>query len=514
MTEATVFRGGPIFTGLRYVDSVLVEGGRVVVSGTTAEVQRSAPTGAERVELDGRAAVPGLVDAHMHLLETARQNDGVSLDGVGSVEELAERARGWARSHPTGPIFGRGWDQERWAGRQFPTRAEFDRVSRDRPVLLRRICDHIALANSLALELGGIDSDSADPPHGRIGRSSDGSPNGLLYDRAIDQVADRLDELRVETPGGLGPVFRMVLRAGITRLGTLHAGPRELRLLQAWTTTEPLPLAVHAYVGDRWLSEASEWGRGPSVTGLHVDGIKTFLDGSFGARTAWLDEPYRDDPENRGSTLWSERDLTELLERVDALGLTWAVHAIGDAAVGRAVAVLRSHPPRKRPRLEHVALTPPARIAELGQLRPHLVVQPSFLLTDDWLRDRIGDRVRWTYAFRSLLENGHALAGSSDAPAAPLDPWPAIRAAVHRPEPFIALPPPRSEGISPEAALTLYTRNAGEVLSAPGAGTLEAGSPGDLVELAGPALDRVVDGAPQPVRRVWRAGRLVRLGTR
>ncbi len=238
-------------------------------------------------------------------------------------------------------------------------------------------------------------------------------------------------------------------------------------------------------------------------------GTKQYTDGAFGPHTAWLTDPYADRPDTSGDSTASGKEIAQAVRTTLDLGLVPALHAIGDRAVGVAVRALDGiEPAPGAARIEHASLVPPALYPLLDRVRPTLVVQPGFVWSDGWLGERLGpDRARHAYPFRTLLERGHALVGSSDSPFDVLDPWRGLAAAVHRTDPGgrSANPDP-TENLTPEQAFQLYTANAGPGLGEADLGSLELGSRADLVVLKAPDLPRAIGWGSSCVRSTWMGG--------
>jgi predicted amidohydrolase YtcJ len=509
VTEATLWVGGRVFTGRRYVEALLVEDGRVAAAGTLDATRRVAPTGAERQELGGALVVPGLVDAHLHLGELARE--GPDLVSARSLDALLERIGVWSTEHPSGPIVGRGWSEE-WLGLgRLPNAADLDRLSTDRPVVLYHASGHAAWLNRRALELEGLSARLSSFPAAMVPRGSDGAPVGLLLEDAVGPLARALEEATAPPLEAFARTVRGLASLGLTRVGTMSTGPREAEALRSLDRAGKLSLTVRAYPRLVRLGDFPERLLAHRSARLAFVGVKAFLDGAFGPRTAWLSEPYADASDRSGIALGDPTTLAEALRAAEARGFPPALHAIGDAAVDRAVRLLAEHGEKAGPpaRIEHVALTPPGTLGRLDRVRPALVVQPGFVWSDRWLRDRLGpERVRWAYRFRTLLDLGHLVAGSSDAPYDPVDPWRGIRAAVDRRDPLGASANPLpSEALSPEEAVSLYTVRAAAALGDPSEGSLEPGSSGDLVVLGAPHLRGAMRAPGPPVRETWIGGR-------
>jgi predicted amidohydrolase YtcJ len=517
VTDATVFDDGRVFTGLRYVESVLIESGRVVAVGTTEEVRRLTPTGAERRPLDGRLVLPGLIDAHVHLAELTRRREGLDLGRVGSIEELVAAVRAWAAAHPQGPIVGSGWDPERSSSRAWPTRADLDRAESERPVFISHASGHAGVANSAALAHIGVGRDTADPPGGRLGRGADGRPNGQLFESALAEFVGRPGDLPLPDAASLGRTIDWCASLGLTTLGAMSVTPEEAALYREMESRGALPVRVRGYLhARRWRDAVLSSPRSSARSGQYATiGVKAFADGAFGTRTAWLDAPYSDDPGNSGMSVTGVEELAGLAAAAGERGLAPAIHAIGDRAVATALDALgRPRGETRAPaRIEHASLTPPSVWIEMDRVRPVLVVQPGFIWSDHWLSSRLGpERARWAYVFRTLGGHGLIVAGSSDAPYDPADPWRGIRAAVHRTDPSGRSANPRGdEALSPERAVQLYTANGGVALGEPGLGTLEAGAPADLLVMGVPSLEEAVAAGSATVRETWSGGR--RIGT-
>ncbi|HTP54407.1 MAG TPA: amidohydrolase [Thermoplasmata archaeon] len=507
MSGAVLWTGGRVFTGARYVESLLIEDGRVIGAGPLDALRRLAPTGTEHRDLEGRLVLPGLIDPHLHLTEIARVRDGLDLSGTRSLEELVSAVALWGASHPSGPIVGRGWDPERWSGRTWPDAFALDRAVRDRPVVLYHVSGHAAVVNGAALEEIGVTAAGSTRSDPTIGQYSDGRPNGLLFEDALRPLAGIARAAAPVGPDQLAATLAEISRGGITAVGSMGASPDEVGALEALESGGRLGLTVRAYV--RLSDRAIGGNRRPSsaVGRFRIAGVKAYVDGAFGTRTAWLAEPYADSPGSSGLAVGEEATLAAELSEAADLGLAPALHAIGDRAAERAVRLLEPLRGRTRapPRIEHAALLPPGLYAALDRVRPTLVVQPGFVWSDGWLADRLGAiRARTAYRFRTLFDRGVLLAASSDAPFDPVDPWRGIRAAVRRrgPSGRSANPDP-GEALTAEAAVYLYSAGAAGALGLEDRGRLEPGSAADLVVLSCPDLIRALDGAVSPVEETW-----------
>ncbi|MCI4367827.1 MAG: amidohydrolase, partial [Thermoplasmata archaeon] len=461
-------------------------------------------TGAERVDLGGRLVVPAVLDAHLHVTESALRPAGVDLRGARNFPEIAERVRGRSGELGTGPVWGGGWDQDRLTERRMPSRKDLDAWLPDRPLMLSRVCEHVAVVNSVALELLGVDRTTEPIPGGTVDLDAGGEPTGILRERALRHLGKFPFPSLSDRPE-LGE--RFLARAaslGIAAFAGLRAGPQEVEWMRERLRGpggEGGP-RYRAFGGAGHPGEIEAWARVRRAGSPSVVGIKLFADGSFGARGAWLEAPYADVPEESGAPVQPPEDWDELIRTADALGLRVAAHALGDRGMRRVIEAFEAVRPIIRPRIEHGGLVPDALLPRLSRISADVVVQPGFRTSDTWLADRLGEaRVRSAYRFASFRRRGIRLAGSSDAPVESLDPIDGIRSAVAV-QGF-------GESLGPTEALELYTRGAAEVLEFPDLGHLEVGACASLVALPGRDLGGIPDLGPGAIRSVWLDGRPV-----
>jgi predicted amidohydrolase YtcJ len=513
MSEPTLWTDARVFSGRRYAEALLIDQGVVAAVGSEAEVRRAAPTGTNVVSLHGRLVLPGLWDSHLHVGDLARYREGLDVSSTTDLEDLLAKLRDWAAAHPTGPVVGRGLDVERSLRGRWPTRADLDRTVDDRPVVVFHTSGHAAVANRTALETAGIWSGTVGVLGDRVGRAADGELSGVVYEEALRWLGPVAST--PADPESLVRTLRFVASQGLTTIVSMNVPPEEAVLFRTLATEGRLPVRVRLFVRMLRLREFRTTDLAPAgPAGMFaVTGAKGFVDGAFGTRTALLSEPYSDAPETRGLAVEPDVTLREALADTRARGLVPALHAIGDAGVLRAASLLSPYvrdggPP---PRIEHAALTPPPVLAALDPAGPALVVQPGFVWSDFWLQERLGpDRARWAYAFRTLVDRGHLVAGSSDAPYDPVDPWRGLSAVTERRDELgrSANPDPH-EGLGFEEAVCLYTGNAAAVLGEPALGSLEAGANADLVILEATSLREAFRRGARSVRETWVGGRRV-----
>jgi predicted amidohydrolase YtcJ len=504
MADARVWHNGRIFTGRRVVERLVADGARIVAAGPGGPGGPEVPTGADRIDLHGRLVVPAFLDAHLHLTESALRAAGIELRGTRNFGEIAERVRRGAREPGHGPVWGGGWDQDRLAERRVPTRTDLDAWLPDRPLLLSRICEHVAVVNSAALEILRVDRSTPDVPGGTIDRDREGGPTGVFREGALRHLR-RFPFPHLAQRPELGE--RFLARAaglGLAAVAGLRAEPEEVAWMREHGEGSSAPLGprYRAFGGAGRSGDIEAWDRTRRSGSTAIVGVKLFADGSFGARSAWLETPYSDAPGECGGPALLPGAWEEAVRLADAFGLRVAAHALGDRGIRTVLEAFETVRPTHRPRIEHLGLLPDGLLRRLSATGADVVVQPGFRTSDTWLEDRLGpERVRSVYPFASLRRRGIRLAGSSDAPVESLDPLAGIRSAAD-PRGF-------GEPLAPSEALDLYTRGSAAVLGFEDLGHLEVGASASLLALPATTLGDL-PGLPEATpRTVWLEGRPV-----
>jgi predicted amidohydrolase YtcJ len=411
-------------------ESIWWQGGRIRGVGSASAMEKAAPRDVPRWEAPDALVTPGFVDGHTHLAMWALNRRRVELAGLSTREEVIARV---AEAHPRdGWVVGQGWDANGWSSP--PHRLDLDRVQPG-PAYLDSLDVHAAWLNSAALAAAGISRDTPDPFAGRIVRDGNGDPTGLLLERAVELVAPHLP---VASPQALESALRDAQseahRLGITGIHDVES-KAVLEAFRGLDSSGDLRLRVlfHPPVGalPGLIADGARSGQGTQW--LTLGGVKMFLDGSLGSRTAWMLEPYAG-TRDRGMPLTAEPEARDAMTRAAAHGLATTVHAIGDAAVRRALDLLRAVPRASVPhRIEHFQCVHPSDLERAAGSGIVLSMQPAHLLTDIELVERHwGERGRGAYAFRSLLQRGASLVFGSDVPVASLDPRTGIHAALER----------------------------------------------------------------------------------
>ncbi len=425
------------------VEAFAVKEGKVVATGSTA-VLKGRFTAAKVIDLEGKTVVPGFIDSHAHLLSLGFARLTLDLSGVASTAEIAERVRRQVLRSQTGQwIRGRGWDQNLWPTKSFPTHRVLDAVAPEHPVYLERVDGHAIWVNARAMEIAGVTPETKDPRGGRIVRDERGHPTGVFIDDAIQLIARYLPPpSEHELDEALQTAIQECLSYGITTVHDMGVGLSELSHYIRAIDARRFPLRVYAAVdgpGDAWEYYLQ---RGPLIdygNRLTVRAIKIYMDGALGSRGAALIEPYSDDTTNRGLTLTSEEELQKIVEQ--ALDHTFQVctHAIGDRANNIVLNVYERATRKKnardhRLRVEHAQVLFPGDIPRFRQIGVLPSMQPTHCTSDMyWAEARLGpSRVRGAYAWASLLFTGTIIPGGSDFPVENPNPLWGIYAAVTR----------------------------------------------------------------------------------
>lgn len=452
MQAELIFTGGPVLSAhnrWRPAEALAVGGGRILAFGSNAEVMHTSGPGTRVVNLEGRPLIPGLIDAHLHMIWYARSLDLLPISGLPDLGAVRSAVAKQARNLPPGTwVVGRGWDQDRWAERREPTRHDLDEISPEHPVLLVRNCGHVAVANSLALKLAGIDRSTPDPAGGQIDRDpATGEPNGLVRELAVGLIHRAIPEVSRER---LATLLRQAvgeaLSYGITQVHTddlrSNLGFQEAEsLFRSVSTPESLPFRFTQMIPVTRLDEAGELGVRTAAGDpwYRYGQVKIFADGSLGGRTAALLEPYADKPSTKGMYIHPREEFIELVSKAHALGNQVGCHSIGDAAAELFIdAVSEAQQRHWRPDHRHRMIHCQILNEELIQrMRANLMVgdiQPVFIKSDGyWFAERVGaERARTSYAWKRMQDHGIPLCGGSDCPVEPLNIWYGIYCAVTR----------------------------------------------------------------------------------
>ena len=469
------------------------------------------------IDGDGRTLLPGLIDAHGHVMSLGFAALQLDLTGTKSLAELQARLKAYAEANPNARwILGRGWNQELWAEKRFPTAADLDAVVGNRPVWLGRVDGHAAVANSVALKAAGITADTKAPDGGRI-------ENGLFVDNAMNLVESKIPAPRPEDfDAALAKAQELMLSTGLTGAADMGTSPDDWAAMNRAGQSGKLSVRIMSYAGGGSAMKTinggkpSDWLYGDR---LHLGGIKLYDDGALGSRGAWLKQPYHDKPDTRGLQFNTDEQLLEQAREAASRGYQVAIHAIGDAANAQVISAYEKlgqlHKGDRRWRIEHFQIVDPADIPRLKPAGIIASMQPTHQTSDRLMAEaRLGpDRLKGAYAWQTIEKLGIPIAFGSDFPVESQNPFPGLSAAVSRQDvtgqPQGGWRP--EERVSFEQALAGFTRGAAYAGFAESRiGSLEAGKWADfiLVDRDISTVDPQVLAATQ-VLETWVGGKKV-----
>jgi predicted amidohydrolase YtcJ len=474
-----------------------------------------------RVDGRGRTMLPGLIDAHGHVMGLGFQALQLDLSETRSLEEAQAKIAAYSAANPSPRwIIGRGWNQEKWGLGRFPTAADIDKVVSGRPVWLERVDGHAGWANTAAMKEAGVTAASKSPQGGRIEMAGK-QPSGIFID-----AASQLVEKAVPPPlprmrdKALENAQRILLSHGITSVADMGTTSEDWMVIRRAGDNGFLNMRILSYAsGVEHLLAVAGTGQTPWLyeSKLRMVGVKLYSDGALGSRGAWLKQPYKDKPGEKGLAFLSDATLKNLMSRAAMDGFQVAVHAIGDAANAQLLEAIEelsgTYTGDRRWRVEHAQIVDPADLPRFGRNGIIASMQPVHQ-TSDWrmAEARMGlPRLGGAYAWRSMIANGAPLAFGSDFPVESPNPFHGLAVAISR-EDAQGQPP---GGWIPEQKVTMAQAFAGFTRDAAFAsfaedrlGTLEAGRMADFI-----FVDRdIFETPPQQIRETkvletWVGGR-------
>ncbi|HMT42414.1 MAG TPA: amidohydrolase family protein [Sphingorhabdus sp.] len=474
---------------------------------------------------DGRGLtmLPGLIDAHGHVMGLGFAALTLDLSGTNSLEEAQAAIKAYAAKYPERRwIVGRGWNQEKWGLGRFPTSADLDAVVADRPIWLERVDGHAGWANSKAMEIAGVTGATKSPAGGRI-EMAGAKPSGIFVDAASDLVAKHIPAPKpAERDLALAEAQKALLSVGVTSIADMGTTIEDWQSYRRAGDAGWLSIRIFGYAGgiDNMVAIA-----GPRPTPwlyddkLRLGGVKLYLDGALGSRGAWLKKPYADAPGQTGLSFLASAEIRNLMVRASMDGFQTAVHAIGDAAnadaIGAVEDLAETYAGDRRWRIEHVQIVDPADLPRLAKNGIIASMQPVHQTSDRLMAEaRLGpERLAGAYAWNSILKAGGKLAFGSDTPVEAPNPFAGIAAAMTREDaqgqPFGGWIP--AERVTREQALAGFTIGAAYAAFAEGkVGSLTPGHRADFILvdtdplLASPAQIRAAR-----VKETWLGGRPV-----
>lgn len=432
--------------------AVALDGTTILAVGDSAAIKKLAGPKTQIIDLAGKRVLPGFNDAHVHFLDGGGSLIGVQLGDVNSQDEFKKRVGDFAKTLPKGAWLRNGnWDHQRWSPAVLPTHQLIDEASGDHPALLWRLDGHMALANAQALKLAGVDKNTKDVPGGEIERDKDGNPTGILKDAATDLVEKVMPPLLAEEKDlAMEAAMKEAASHGVTSVQNMadtseDRGQADIfREFEKMERTGRLTVRIYEALSMRDWKTLSDAGVVAPFGGPHLrlGNLKAFADGALGSATAWMVAPFTDNPAKSGLAspdLLDPEHFYQTLQGADKAGLQLTIHAIGDRA-NKTILDLYARlskedgPADRRMRIEHVQHLDPADYPRFAQLGVIASMQPYHAIDDGrWAVRSLGpERIKSSYAWKSLLDAGAILAFGSDWPVAPLDPVMGIYAAATR----------------------------------------------------------------------------------
>ena len=432
VTNATVYTVDDSF-GM--AEAFVVKDGKILETGTSGSLsEKYKPT--ETFDANGNVVLPGLIDAHAHLLNLGVTLQQVNLVGTKSYGEVLDRVVEFQNEKQSEFILGRGWDQNDWEVKEFPTKKELDSLFPDTPVSLRRIDGHAMLCNSKALEMAGITAETSMPGGEVI--VENGEPTGVLIDAAMSPVSKIMPEEDSEFYAkAFTDAEDICFSHGLTTVNDAGLSREAIELLDSLQQTGEMKIRVYAMASnypenlDHFLTKGVV-----KTDRLNVRSIKVYADGALGSRGAALKAPYSDKADHFGLMITTSSQLDSLAERIAAAGYQMNTHAIGDSAN---VAVLRAYSKAlegkedARWKVEHAQVID---IPDFDYFSMNIIpsVQPTHATSDMyWAEDRVGaDRIKGAYAFKTLLNQAGIVALGTDFPVEKVNPMHTFYAAIAR----------------------------------------------------------------------------------
>ncbi len=464
---------------VRFAGLLIATDGKVERLTAKGEAEPLLLPGDYRLDAKGHTLLPGLIDAHGHVMELGASALRVDLRGTADLDEALAKVRAYAAANPTAKwIVGSGWNQVDWH-RGFPTAAELDRAVSDRPVYLARVDGHAGWANSVAMRAARVTAATPDPAGGRIERGPGRVPSGVFVDGAKSLIERHIPlPTPAEAEAALAKALGILASVGLTGVHDAGITPAQWNLYRRFGDEGRLTIRVTAMAGGMEAMDAiaplhpTPW---LYEDRLRLGTVKLFADGALGSRGAWLKAPYSDDPRNRGLQFQSDTVLKNRVSRANFLGFQVAVHAIGDAANAEVLDAYAdnraTYGDARRNRIEHAQIVDPADLPRFAQLHVIASMQPTHATSDKAMAaDRLGEaRLKGAYAWRTLIDSGARIAFGSDFPVEPPNPFFGLHAAVTRQDRTGAPP----GGWRPQEAVSLKEAFAGFTTGAAYAGFAE-----------------------------------------
>jgi len=425
-----------------FVEGIAVKDGKILAIGSNEKIKKFISPSTKVLDVKGKLVVPGFIDAHCHFASGGRSLTTLTFRGVNSIEKIQEMVAAKIKELPEGaPIFGSQYDHTLFPGEKWPTKEDLDKVSSNNPIIIRRVDGHSVWINSLALKQSGINKETKDPFGGEIKKDpKTGKPTGILKETAMDLIKIKSPQIQSTPEEDIKRALKHATELGLTGIHTASS-LQEVEIYKKLNQEEKLTLRVYAWLAvneiDEYLKKGIKQGQGNYMVKFGF--LKFFIDGTLGSGTALLFEPFSDEPDKTGLSLYEEEKFYDLVEKAHMNGFQIGVHAIGDKGVNwvlNAVEKAQKKHGKKglRHRIEHAQIIIPTDIKRFKELGVIASMQPTHCTTDmRFCEQRIGkERSKGAYIWRTLLDNGAKLAFGTDWPVEPLDPMRGLYSCVTR----------------------------------------------------------------------------------
>ena len=435
-------------------EAMAIQNGKIIAVGNSDSLRNVFQPG-ESLDVKGAFVYPGFIDAHTHFFRYALGLQTLDLTGTESWAQVIEKLKNFAEQNTNGWLIGRGWDQNDWKEKEFPTKEELDKLFPDRPVFLTRVDGHAAIANQEALDIGQVKA--GDRTEGGIIETKNGRLTGILIDNAVSRVGAKIpDPGRNEIQSALALGQNNCFAVGLTTVDDCGLDYPEVQLIDSLQNAGILKMRVYAMLSDNPVNYNYLFSKGKIKTNrLNVRSFKVYADGALGSRGACLLEPYHDRPRESGFLLRTLRHYDSVANLLSQKGYQMCTHAIGDSANRALLNIYAKYLKGKnnlRWRIEHAQVVDPGDLPLYGENNIISSVQPTHATSDMyWAADRLGPlRIRGAYAYRELLKQNGWITLGTDFPVEDISPFKTFFAASARED---ARGWPRG-GFQPENALT------------------------------------------------------------
>ncbi len=504
MSTQILFYNGKIWTPHGQKSWMLVENTEIKEIGDPPRPNLDTKS----IDLHQKLVLPGLMDAHLHVYYTGLMERYLQLERPKSIAELLNKLTDYIDQYEEkeGWVVGFGWDQDYMEDKRYPTRYDLDQIEKERPIILYRGCWHVSVVNSKALEILGITADTPDPEGGSIDRDENGKPTGILRETALEVITPYTEIKEKETKKQILEIMlQKCLSVGLTTVQT-----NDYKAWELYSELEEegkLPLRVYLVPSQEEILDNTFPSPQTRKGLLYVDRVKLFADGSLGGQTAALREPYVDTDEI-GQLIYSQKDLNEKVMIAKEKGYRLEVHGIGDLAAEYILNAFDAAGLTKadRPIITHCQVLGKDLIDRMKKMGVIASIQPPFVTTDSqWVEQKLGEteRLKYAYAWKTLIENGIYVAGGSDAPIESPAPLPGLHSAIFRHNPQGKVWK-SEECLTFNEALKIYTEGgAYAIKEEKSLGRLEKGYKADFI-----VVDKDVSSNPEllketKVEQVW-----------